>query len=501
MFALVLLLLALVTLVLIVRARRKRRPGEPPLVLGWIPFLGKALDFRTDSYRFLEDLRRKHGDVFTVLIAGRYMTFILNPLHFPSVTKLGRQLNFHEFTDRVAPFAFGYPPLGSGHFPGLHQQVQSSFFLLQGPSLTPLSQSMMRNLMVVFREDYLSQTGTEWSHGQLYDFCTRVVFEATFMTIYGRPAMEQRHCGMDAMRQDFNCFDQVFPMLIAQVPLWLLGQTKAIRQKLIQRFLPSSMSQWTEPSQFIHRRSQVFDQYESLSSDDKAAHHFAILWASVGNTGPGLFWCVYYLLRHQEALQAVKREIQEVMSQDGLEFNPDKDLFLSREQVDRLLCLGSAISESLRLSTMSMNVRVAQEDFVLRLDSQPPWSVRKGDIIAMFPQSVHLDPEIYEDPKSFRFDRYLEDGQEKTDFYKNGQKLKYYLMPFGSGATMCPGRYIAINEIKQFVCLLLLYFDVELEDERDTVRPDYARAGLGIMQPLDEVRFRYRLRRPLTSAF
>lgn len=48
---------------------------------------------------------------------------------------------------------------------------------------------------------------------------------------------------------------------------------------------------------------------------------------------------------------------------------------------------------------MSMNVRVAQEDFVLRLDSQPPWSVRKGDIIAMFPQSVHLDPEIYEDPK------------------------------------------------------------------------------------------------------
>lgn len=103
--------------------------------------------------------------------------------------------------------------------------------------------------------------------------------------------------------------------------------------------------------------------------------------------------------------------------------------------------------------------------------------------------------------QSFRFDRYLEDGQEKTDFYKNGQKLKYYLMPFGSGATMCPGRYIAINEIKQFVCLLLLYFDVELEDERDTVRPDYARAGLGIMQPLDEVRFRYRLRRPLTSAF
>ncbi|KAK7877670.1 hypothetical protein WMY93_031682 [Mugilogobius chulae] len=206
-----------------------------------------------------------------------------------------------------------------------------------------------------------------------------------------------------------------------------------------------------------------------------------------------MFWSVYYLLRHQEALRAVRAELQEVMSQEGLKLEPDSDLVLSREQLQKLVTLESVVNESMRLSTMSMNIRVAQEDFTLKLDSD--WSIRKGDIITICPQAIHFDPEIYQDPESFRFDRYLDDGKEKSDFYKDGQKVKYFLMPFGSGATMCPGRYIAVQEIKQFVCLLLLHFDLELCGA--PVRPDLKRAGLGIMQPESDVSFRYRLRRPL----
>lgn len=47
-----------------------RRDGEPPLVNGWIPFLGKALEFRKNAHGFLAAHKEKHGDVFTVLIAG-----------------------------------------------------------------------------------------------------------------------------------------------------------------------------------------------------------------------------------------------------------------------------------------------------------------------------------------------------------------------------------------------------------------------------------------------
>lgn len=63
------------------------------------------------------------------------------------------------------------------------------------------------------------------------------------------------------------------------------------------------------------------------------------------------------------------------------------------------LCTESSVNESLRLSSVSMNIRVVQEDFCLRLDAQNSISLRKDDIIALYPQSTHLDPEIYEQPQ------------------------------------------------------------------------------------------------------
>lgn len=47
-----------------------RRAGEPPLITGWIPYLGKALEFGRDAHVFLQEQKKKFGDVFTVLIAG-----------------------------------------------------------------------------------------------------------------------------------------------------------------------------------------------------------------------------------------------------------------------------------------------------------------------------------------------------------------------------------------------------------------------------------------------
>ncbi|XP_008291411.1 25-hydroxycholesterol 7-alpha-hydroxylase [Stegastes partitus] len=488
-----LLLLLLLGLLLCVLLRRNRRAGEPPLIQGWIPFIGKALEFGKDAHKFLEEHKKKFGDIFTVQIAGKYMTFIMDPLLYPNIIKHGRQLDFHEFSNKVAPFTFGYPPVLSGKFPGLPEQVRRSFQLLQGDSLTPLTESMMGNLMLVFRQDHLGRDGG-WRSGSLYEFCHSVMFEATLLTMYGTPPTARRHGGMDALRDDFIRFDNMFPLLIAQIPIWLLGRTKAVRDKLIDFFLPPRMSCWSNASQFIRRRAEVFEQYSALRDVDKAAHHFAILWASVGNTAPATFWATYHLVSHPVALQAVRQEIQDVLRLDGVQWRGDNDVTLSREQLERLPYLESAIRESLRLSSASMNIRVAQEDFGLRLDDERSVPVRKGDIIALYPQSMHLDPEIYEEPQTFRFDRYTQDGQQKTDFYKNGQKLKNYLMPFGSGSSKCPGRHFALNEIKQFVSLLLLYFDLQLEDGQPRASLDTSRAGLGILLPAADVRFRYRLR-------
>ncbi|KAL4624602.1 25-hydroxycholesterol 7-alpha-hydroxylase isoform X1 [Arapaima gigas] len=472
---------------------RKRKNREPPLIKGWIPYIGKALEFGRDPSRFLAALKKEYGDIFTVRIAGKYITFIMNPNLYPAVIKHGKQLDFHEFSDQVSPRTFGYPCIRSSKFPGLDDQIQRSYQLLKGENLNTLAQSMVENLELVLQQDHHTQ-GSQWRTDELYGFCCRVMFEATFMTLYGQPSQGSRHTHIAALTEKFKKFDAVLPLLIAGVPISLLGAAKAAREELKRFLLPQRLASMLAPSRFIQDRVNMFEQYHMLGDLDKAGHHFTILWASVGNTVPATFWAVYHLLMQPEALDAVREEIRCVLLPSQQEVGSNVVPILTRERMDRLLLLDSAVSESLRLSAASMNIRVAQEDFTLLLAPDLPVDLRQGDIVALYPQIMHMDPEIFEEPQSYRFDRFVEDGQQKRKFGKSDQKLTYCCMPFGSGSTKCPGRYLAMLEIKQFLCLILLCFEVELLDPQKQVGLDQSRAGLGILLPDTHVSFRYRCR-------
>lgn len=57
----------------------------------------------------------------------------------------------------------------------------------------------------------------------------------------------------------------------------------------------------------------------------------------------------------------------------------------------------SVIKEAMRLSSASMTFRVAKEDFTLRLENDS-YNIRRDDVVALYPQLLHFDPEIYADP-------------------------------------------------------------------------------------------------------
>jgi cholesterol 7alpha-monooxygenase len=57
----------------VVRIISQRARSRPPLVGGWIPFLGCALQFGPHPMEFLKQTKQKHGDLFTLTVAGRNM--------------------------------------------------------------------------------------------------------------------------------------------------------------------------------------------------------------------------------------------------------------------------------------------------------------------------------------------------------------------------------------------------------------------------------------------
>ncbi|XP_064409765.1 cytochrome P450 7B1 [Latimeria chalumnae] len=486
------LLLVLIVLFLSVWWRRRRKAGEPPLEQGWIPLIGKTYGFIQDPLKFLRARQEKYGDIFTVYIAGRYITFVMDPFLYINVIRYRKQIDFQQFADDIASKTFGYPAINEDKFPSLNERIHKSYKYLQGETLENLTETLRNNLQWIFKRELPEVR--DWRNEEMYHFCCRLMFEANFLTLYGKNCAIGGHKQMTEIRSMFEKFDKMFPYLVARIPIQLLGSTRSIREKLINYFLPKNMAVWKESSEIVQARKQLLEQYEVLMEKDKAAHHFAFLWASVGNTLPATFWALYYLVMHPEALAAVHDEIDHVLRSTGQEIDPDYIIHLTREKLDGLIYLGSAINESFRLCSASMNIRVAQEDFTLKFEETKAISLRKGDWVAFYPQSLHLDPEVYENPEVYKFDRFVEDGKEKTAFYKNGKKLRDYLMPFGSGVSKCPGRFFAVNEIKQFLILLIKYYDMEILPGERQVGLDSSRAGLGILLPNSPVHFRYKLR-------
>ncbi|XP_069478437.1 cytochrome P450 7A1 [Ambystoma mexicanum] len=502
------LVVALCCCLWLILGTRRRRPEEPPVENGFIPYLGCALQFGANPLEFLRARRKKHGHIFTCKLAGRFVHFLTDPFSYHSVIRQGKHFDWKKFHFSTSAKAFGHGSMDPSDGYTTENLHQTFIKTLQGDSLGSLIEAMMENLQLVMLQSNTARVvSREWQVDGLYAFCYRVMFESGYLTLFGKELSSygnknaarqeaQRALILNAL-ENFKEFDKIFPALVAGLPIHVFKTAYSAREKLAQGLLHENLRKRDNISDLISLRMFLNDTLSTFDDMGKAKTHLALLWASQANTLPATFWSLLYTIRNPDALRAATDEVQKVLEKSGQKVSLDgKHISLTRDDLENMPVLDSIIKEAMRLSSASMNIRVAKEDFTLHLDGNESYSIRKDDIVALYPQMVHLDPEVYEDPLTFKYDRYLdENGKEKTVFYHKGRKLKYYYMAFGSGVTKCPGRFFAVHEIKQFLCLLLSYFEVELVNKNATFPSlDQSRAGLGILQPIHDVEFKFRLK-------
>uniref|UniRef100_A0A3B5K378 Cytochrome P450 family 8 subfamily B member 1 n=1 Tax=Takifugu rubripes TaxID=31033 RepID=A0A3B5K378_TAKRU len=456
---------------------KNRRPGEPPLDKGLIPWLGHVLEFRRNTWRFLERMEKKHGDVFTVQLAGFYITFIQDPMSFGAFVKESREkLDFRKFASHLVRRVFGYIATKADH----EMLNASSNRHLKGDGLEVMTQAMMINLqnLMLHNVDSSSDQVT-WREEKLFAYCYNIVFRAGYLSLYEKDRAES-----EALYDEFRKYDQLFPRLAYGV---LPPKKRREATKLLEYFWNVLSVQKLKGRDNISR--WIWDVQEGkdnagVKEDMITRYMFVLLWASQGNTGPSSFWLLLFLMKHPEAMRS--------------EVKPGGPLVkMSREMLMKTPILDSAVEETLRLTAAPLLTRAVLQDMTLKMADGRQYFIRQGDRVALFPYSaIQMDPEIHPDPRSFKYDRFLNpDGSKKTDFYKAGNKVKYYTMPWGSGASMCPGRFFATNELKQFAFLMLLYFEFELINPNEEIPEiDYSRYGFGTMQPDRDLQFRYRRR-------
>ncbi len=85
--------------------------------------------------------------------------------------------------------------------------------------------------------------------------------------------------------------------------------------------------------------------------------------------------------------------------------------------------------------------------------------VPRGAFVVCLLRPGGLDPQHFPNPAAFDPSRW---NQAAPDAPASLHSPKRLTMPFGAGPRMCPGRYLALAEIKMVAAMLLANFDFKV---------------------------------------
>ncbi|XP_036389067.1 prostacyclin synthase [Megalops cyprinoides] len=487
MWTIVLLLHGLLVLFFFV-STRSRCKNEPPLDKGWIPWLGHAIEFAKDAAKFLTRMKMKHGDIFTVRVAGHYVTVLLDPSSYDAVLQDSVSLDFSRYAQVLVQriFCVQLP----NHDPAAQRAWMQQHF--QGEGLARLSNVMQRNVLSLLSSPEILQNPTDWKRDGLFGFCYGLLFRAGYLTLFGK----EHNCNsseVTAVYEEFRKFDGLLSK-IARSTLKRDEKKMAcvLRERLWDLLSPARRCGTAEPGSW----QQSYRQHLRDEGADEETQRRAMLlqlWTTQCNAGPAAFWFLGFLLTNPEALRAVKEEIDSLSLQAGFQQR------LPLDQLQHTPVFDSTLNETLRLTAAVTLTREVLQDKTLRMADGQEYRLRRGDRVCLFPYlSPQMDPDVHHEPEKFKYDRFLNmDGTEKKDFFRHGRRLKYYTMPWGAGKNICVGRHFAVSIIKQFVLTVLTSMDLELCDPNATMPPvNTSRYGFGMLQPNGELEIRYRLKKP-----
>jgi hypothetical protein len=94
MFLNVILAICAGLILFLFKRQYNQKRGEPILISG-LPFIGVGIQYGTNAPSFLEKCRQKYGNIFTLFLFGKRLTFVLDPNEFSQLFKKSKLLEFH----------------------------------------------------------------------------------------------------------------------------------------------------------------------------------------------------------------------------------------------------------------------------------------------------------------------------------------------------------------------------------------------------------------------
>lgn len=170
-------------------------------------------------------------------------------------------------------------------------------------------------------------------------------------------------------------------------------------------------------------------------------------------TGASLTYCTWELSRPMN--QYIQQKLYDEMVQN---FGETPLGYLPLDVVDKLPYVEAVILETTRLHAAipGSEPRSVVKEFVVDVNGAK-FTIPKGTTVSVQPWSLHTDPTVFARPESFIPERWLKQGDETDESFKQRlQLMKSSLFTFGQGNRMCLGMHLAMTEMK--LCIAQLYW-------------------------------------------
>jgi hypothetical protein len=225
-------------------------PHDPPLVKGPWPILGCALEMQRDMKTFLLENQAKHGGIFSVYVLGARIHIVSDPVDGVPMFFRSKNFGFNEFANmmRFKSFLNTKEEVEDEEFTeGLVATIYSD--LLSNEGTAGLTRRFVEHIKPGLQR-FMEEIGEEWKEVDLFDFCSRLVFELSNIAVMGPTFPKDRE-----LYDDMLTFEDNF-MRSFQMPTFMIKKEQAHARKLIDR-MREVYQKGIDASRFVHVRMKV----------------------------------------------------------------------------------------------------------------------------------------------------------------------------------------------------------------------------------------------------
>jgi cytochrome P450 len=272
--------------------------------------------------------------------------------------------------------------------------------------------------------------------------------------------------------------DQILPSIfrraLSLVPLWRwrksaqdkrLDDSVAVINQTIHSYvaqaraaLAAEPAARTAPRNLLEAMIVAADEPEDGVSNGLTDAHVAgnvltMLLAGEDTTANTLAWMIWLLKQHPRVLDRLQAEVRTLA--------PSAEAF-TIDMMDSLTYLDACCTETMRLKPVAPFIPLQ----ALRDTQVGDVAVPKGEVVWCVLRHHSVAEPWFAEPADFRPERWLPDAPVPLTL-----EAKRASLPFGAGPRMCPGRYLALLEMKMAMAMLLASFDIEAVHTPDGLEP------------------------------